>query len=223
MTTTQTFDDSLGWRTRLSCIRGQLETFKSLVQEYICQGEECDEYNCMYLASEHGHLNILQFLVETIKCCIEDSDIFIRIACLGGHLHIIKYFIENGAIIDDIDDCLQLACDCGNLDIVKYFVAIGGNIHASHNMCMQFASVRNRLEVARYLISIGSPINEYVSDNIKKYVEIYNRNDEKRIIRAQKKIYFWWIPICYSLEHPSGCGIRMREKNLEAFRDMMNE
>jgi len=45
---------------------------------------------------------------------------------------------------------------------------------------------------------------------------------EKRCIRAQKKIYFWWIQICYDLDHPSGCGKRMAHKNLRSFEELMN-
>ena len=44
---------------------------------------------------------------------------------------------------------------------------------------------------------------------------------DKIRIRAQKKIYYWWIQICYDLEHPSGCGRRMALKNLNVFETMM--
>ena len=40
--------------------------------------------------------------------------------------------------------------------------------------------------------------------------------------RAQKKIYFWWIPICYDMEHKSGCGQRMAQKNVDVYKSMMN-
>jgi len=45
---------------------------------------------------------------------------------------------------------------------------------------------------------------------------------EKIRSRAQKKIYFWWIQICYDLDHPSGCGKRMAQRNLDVFKNMMN-
>ena len=45
---------------------------------------------------------------------------------------------------------------------------------------------------------------------------------EKKRVAAQKKIYFWWIQICYDPTHPSGCGKRMAQKNLEVFESMMN-
>ena len=53
------------------------------------------------------------------------------------------------------------------------------------------------------------------------YFAFCKKIQEKKLIRAQKKIYFWWIQICYDLEHKSGCGQRMAQKNLEVFETMM--
>ena len=53
------------------------------------------------------------------------------------------------------------------------------------------------------------------------YFSFCQKMAEKKRIRAQKKIYFWWIQICYDLDHHSGCGKRMAQKNLEVFETMM--
>ena len=53
------------------------------------------------------------------------------------------------------------------------------------------------------------------------YLLFCKKMENKNRIRAQKKIYFWWIQICYDLEHKSGCGQRMAQKNLEVFETMM--
>jgi len=45
------------------------------------------------------------------------------------------------------------------------------------------------------------------------YFAFCQKMKEKNRIRAQKKIYFWWIQICYDLDHPSGCGKRMANLN----------
>jgi hypothetical protein len=43
---------------------------------------------------------------------------------------------------------------------------------------------------------------------------------EKKIKeRAQKKIYFWWIPICYSLDRE--CGRRMAKKNYDKYLEYL--
>ena len=53
------------------------------------------------------------------------------------------------------------------------------------------------------------------------YFTFCQKMQEKKRIRAQKKIYFWWIQICYDMNHPSGCGKRMAQKNVEEFESMM--
>ena len=53
------------------------------------------------------------------------------------------------------------------------------------------------------------------------YFTFCKKIQEKNRIRAQKKIYFWWIQICYDLEHKSGCGQRMAQRNLKVFESMM--
>jgi len=37
--------------------------------------------------------------------------------------------------------------------------------------------------------------------------------ENTRLIRAQKKIYFWWIPICYDMNRE--CGKRMAQKTMD--------
>ena len=114
------------------------------------------------------------------------------------------------------------ACQNGDLETVKFLVEKGADIRVKDDGAVRYASQNGHLETVKFLIEKGSPELE-VSVRCKKYLVFCKKMEEKTRVRAQKKIYFWWIPICYSLEHPSGCGIRMREKNLEAFRDMMNE
>ena len=54
------------------------------------------------------------------------------------------------------------------------------------------------------------------------YAVFCEKVKEKKLIRAQKKIYFWWIQICYDMEHPSGCGQRMADRNLAVYQSMVN-
>ena len=54
------------------------------------------------------------------------------------------------------------------------------------------------------------------------YTAFCKRMEDKKRVKAQKKIYFWWIQICYDMEHKSGCGQKMAQKNLEVFETMMS-
>ena len=42
-------------------------------------------------------------------------------------------------------------------------------------------------------------------------------------IKAQKKLYFWWVQICYDMDHSSGCGQRMAIRNVSSFEGLMNQ
>ena len=55
------------------------------------------------------------------------------------------------------------------------------------------------------------------------YVAFCHKMQEKRRVRAQKKIYFWWIQICYDLDHKSGCGQRMANLNLAEYETMVKD
>jgi hypothetical protein len=56
-----------------------------------------------------------------------------------------------------------------------------------------------------------------VSQKLQDYFLFCDRMEKKKQERSQRKIYFWWIEICYDMEHPSGCGKRMALKNFREF------
>ena len=58
-------------------------------------------------------------------------------------------------------------------------------------------------------------------DEISAYTSFCSKMKDKKRERAQKKIYFWWIPICY--DPMRTCGQRMAQKNLNEFECMMNQ
>ena len=50
---------------------------------------------------------------------------------------------------------------------------------------------------------------------MEKFVKVMAGLYEKNKLRAQKKIYFWWIPICYDTRRT--CGRNMLEVNYKKF------
>jgi len=71
--------------------------------------------------------------------------------------------------------------------------------------------------VVKYLYEAGADISE-ISEKHKKYILFCEKMKTKIQERAQKKIYFWWIPICYDLNRE--CGKRMMLKNLEKAKEL---
>ena len=55
------------------------------------------------------------------------------------------------------------------------------------------------------------------------YMAFCQKMNDKNKLKAQKKIYFWWIQICYDLDHHSGCGKRMAQRNLAEYETMINK
>jgi hypothetical protein len=89
------------------------------------------------------------------------------------------------------------------------------------NEPLRSASNNDHLEIVQYLVSAGA--NRAVialGSRSAMYLEFLERVLAKNQNKAKKEIYFWWIPICYSLEHPSECGARMMQKNLEKVKEM---
>jgi hypothetical protein len=52
-----------------------------------------------------------------------------------------------------------------------------------------------------------------------KFIRVMAKLYEKNIIRAQRRLYFWWIPICYDLNRES--GQRMMERSWNRVQSMI--
>ena len=143
-------------------------------------------------------------------------------AALYGHLQIIEYLVSKGADVEIADNCsITWAATNGHLEVVKYLVSKGANARIYNDEPAFWASNNNHLEVIKYLVTeCGVPPSK-VSNNYPIYIQFCNKMTVKTRDRAQKKIYFWWIQICYDISHPSGCGQRMAQKNLDVFENMM--
>ena len=102
--------------------------------------------------------------------------------------------------------------------MVQYLISIGADIMANNNESVFLAAINHHFEIVRYLVSLGaSPSltsrhqgHEKKMDKALRYINFYNKNQEKRKTLAQKKIYFWWIPICYDPYRESGKRMAMR-------------
>ena len=92
--------------------------------------------------------------------------------------------------------------------MVKYLVSLGADIRSKNDYAVKYASLNCHHEVVKYLVSLGADIQSLTPKH-QKYILFC----KKTRLKAQKKIYFWWIQICYDPQHPSGCGKRMQEKS----------
>jgi hypothetical protein len=93
----------------------------------------------------------------------------------------------------------------------------GADIHKAD--CMVIASEIGNLQIVKYLYENGVEIKENY-DLCKRYISFYEKMKNKLREKAQKKIYFWWIPICYDVNRE--CGKRMMQKNWEATKALFD-
>lgn len=132
-----------------------------------------------------------------------------------GELELVEKLILLGA--DDFNNPVIMAAENGHLPTLQYLVSRGGNVRGCDDEALRFASANNRLETIRYLVGLGAPAH-LLTDRQNDYISFCARMEKNVRDRAQKKIYFWWIPICYDLSRD--VGKRMAEKNLAVFRKL---
>ena len=204
---------------RDACEDGDFETFKYLVESCVDVEVDCEYIN---IAAEYGYINIVKYLVErgtNIHAC---NNYPIRYSAMNGHFEVFKYLAECGADVHTYHEFpLCLATDYGHLEIVKYLVTVWGvDINVGCDYPIRVASETGHLELVKYLVENGAT-TKYLTDEDRTYLSFCEKMKNKTRDRAQKKIYFWWIQICYDMEHHSGCGKRMAQKNLDVYESMM--
>ena len=77
-------------------------------------------------------------------------------AAHGGHLEVVRFLLENGALISTESDvhltALQVAAENGHVEVVKTLYKYGG---VADQTALHHAVVNNRLNVVKYLLKIG--------------------------------------------------------------------
>ena len=163
------------------------------------------------IASEKGHLDIIKYLIYQR---IGDKVSAIQDASRNGHFEVVKYLTSIG-VKSYIS--IQYAAVHGHLEIVKYLV----KQHTREEFikvvdyCIIWASFNDHFEVVKYLMSQGADKAFIKNERCKRYLSFCEKIDQKKRITAQKKIYFWWIQICY--DPKTKVGQRMLEKSWVEF------
>ena len=199
-----------------ACKLGDLELVKSLGD-----GQDYDGDGGIRHAANNGHLEVVKYLVaKGADIQVEHAFAIIQPA-KNGHLEVVKYLVSQGAdVILYGNFAVQYASMNGHIEVVKYLISQGANVRTENDFSTLYASDFGHLEIVKYLVSQGSSIKNITQRSI-RYLSFCEKMQEKNRIRAQKKIYFWWIQICYDMNHPSGCGKRMAQKNVEEYESMM--
>lgn len=235
-------DYALHW----SCANGHLEMVKFLIEEKGADPMSKLNFP-IEQAAQYGHLQIVQYLQSKGANLRSNIDYPLRIAAYHGHLEVVKFLTENGADVRSKNNfAIRRAAEEGHLEVVKYLHEAGADINILNYYAIKWASINGHLQVVKYIYENSDPLQlQLIVDSlvvyaytnrsfevIKYLIEkgadstvmesipyfLFIEKMQKKIReRAQKKIYFWWIPISYSLEHHSGCGRRMMLKNYQNY------
>ncbi len=121
-----------------------------------------------------GNLAIVKYL-ESLGIYDADYTNQLDNAIFHGHLDLIEYLLENGADVHaENDDTLLTAIGLGKLDIVKYLVEHGANIYVDGDSALKKAAqkaIHGKPEILRYLLSVGN----YPKDVRRKYEKYLTR------------------------------------------------
>lgn len=109
------------------------------------------------VACLHGHLDVVQFLVEKGARINANA---LQLPSIMGYLKIVRYLVEKGADIRANNDwALQKSCYYGRLEVVRYLVENGANIHVHDNFPLHCASLAGHLKIVCYLVECGADIH----------------------------------------------------------------
>jgi hypothetical protein len=147
----------------------------------------------------------------------------------ASSVDMIMYLCEVGANIitaDSKNSIIGQAAENSCLEMVKYLYKSGASLQSPYIIRgVSIAIRRRKLEIVKYLYDNGMELSKekfqpgYFQpgyDNFclwERYISFCEKMKNKIRERAQKKIYFWWIPICYDVNRE--IGKRMMKKNVE--------
>jgi ankyrin repeat protein len=115
--------------------------------------------------------------VEVNRSWSEGRTALMEAASYGRH-EIVKYFIDQGAVLNDVDQngwtALMYAANNGHYEVVKYLVALGADIYKESkngSTALMLAASSGYYQIAKYLITQGSAVTKV--DNVGRTALIY--------------------------------------------------
>lgn len=127
-------------------------------------------YGMFYDACREGDLDCIQaILFETPEFDVHAHDeVGLHWAARHGHLHIVKFFVEecNSDMHTDDESAFFFAAQNGHLDVVKYWVEEHQtSVHSENEVVLRCAAREKSANTVEYLINQGA---DYT-----KFAEIY--------------------------------------------------
>ena len=142
----------------VSARNGHLKILKLLIESYPLYQ---DFATTISIASGQGQLEVVKYLVETVKYNLEQSNWHDDSHCIdicehplccaveNGHIELVKYFIENGV---ENDHVIKIASYFGRLNIIEYLVENGCKLVPQ---CFDNAVKNGQFQIIEYIVKNG--------------------------------------------------------------------
>jgi len=157
-----------------ACIANHFPVFRLLIDfgGDVNAKSAVTEYTPLHHAAQHGHTQLVQYLLEQGAYLDVPSHEFNCLTCNGwtplhfaadnGHLEAVKQLLDTGAEIDILSSGKETPCSMaaehGHFAVVRHFVAYGADIHAKRRelSIVQWAIYRGNSDAVQYLVSHGA-------------------------------------------------------------------
>jgi ankyrin repeat protein len=170
------------------------------VGEYLLEKGAVIDTVCMLDVIKKSSLEFVRMCVNFYNPSLGLLNDMLYIACDVGSLETVDFLVSRGADVRSMsDEALRTVSRNGYVDVVEYLIRAGANVHADDDAAVRMASLNKHFEVVRVLCEAGAN-RTMIHPKSEKYLQLIERTRD----RAQKKIYFWWIPICYDPKRDSG-------------------
>lgn len=156
---------------------------------------------------------IAKFLISTYSYLSFDKNLMLSLSAKSGMLDVVKLLLDYGS---NPNEGMHHACSQGHFKIVQLLIKRGAEVKDN---LLTVACRQKEYEVVNYLVYKGAKVSS-LSPYLRNNLNVFNVKLDNIKKRAQKILYFWWIPICY--DHNRECGKRMMQKSWINFNKLNN-
>ena len=111
------------------------------------------------LASENGHLAIVELLLKHGADCTAKDNYAIRMASRNGHLAVVELLLKHGVDCTALDNfAIRMASENGHLAIVELLLKHGADCTTDDNYAIRMASENGHLVVVELLKRHGAKL-----------------------------------------------------------------
>ncbi|KAL3880297.1 hypothetical protein ACJMK2_032545 [Sinanodonta woodiana] len=169
----------------ISCLEGQLDITKFLVETYPKMLNEVDshKHTPAHYAAVSGNVDVLRYLIDQGAdpwCITSQEETLLHMACLEGHLDMTKFLAETYPnMLNEVDahkhTVAHYATVSGNVAVLSYVLSHGADpwcITSQEETLLHMACLEGHLDMTKFLVeTYPNMLNEV--DSQKRTVEHY--------------------------------------------------